>query len=346
MLFFTSWNIKTKIAVVLLFCILNFLHTLIVYQLGNSFQSSFYDSIISNSLLFLFCSASANIIFHYQPSAKTAWKLLLWCIILAVIIIVLQKITISKIIKLDSTFILNFDKTIPVRLVFAFLLIGITMLAVWIWKYALYQSENLSRNTKAELLEKEAELSKLTQQLQPHFLFNSLNSINSLISSKPEDARKMIQKLSDFFRGTLRKNENTFIKLEEEIKHINLYLDIEKTRFGHRLKTNFIINQKTENCIVPHLILQPLIENSIKYGLYETTNDVEIVLKTAFTNNMLIIEITNPIDIESTRNLNGSGFGLSSVSRRLFLLYSRMDLLITSINENIFSVQIKIPQQA
>ncbi len=84
---------------------------------------------------------------------------------------------------------------------------------------------------------REAELYKLRQQLQPHLLFNSLNSISALITIQPAQARKMIQQLSDFLRGTLKKEENQWISLEDELQHLQLYLDIEKVRFGHRLNT-------------------------------------------------------------------------------------------------------------
>ena len=91
------------------------------------------------------------------------------------------------------------------------------------------------RKIDAERLTKEAELFKLRQQLQPHFLFNSLNSINALISVQPEQARKMIQQLSDFLRGTLKKEDQQWVNLSEELQYLQLYLDIEKVRFGHRL---------------------------------------------------------------------------------------------------------------
>ncbi len=94
-------------------------------------------------------------------------------------------------------------------------------------------------------LAKDAELYKLRQQLQPHFLFNSLNSISALVTSRPEQARKMIQQLSDFLRGTLKKEENQWITLEEELQHLELYLDIEKVRFGHRLHTELVYDARS-----------------------------------------------------------------------------------------------------
>ena len=106
-----------------------------------------------------------------------------------------------------------------------------------IWYNWQEQSEQEVRKQDAEKLTKEAELFKLRQQLQPHFLFNSLNSINALIGSRPQEARKMVQQLSDFLRGTIRKEEHQWVTLKEELQYLQLYLDIEKVRFGHRLFT-------------------------------------------------------------------------------------------------------------
>jgi LytS/YehU family sensor histidine kinase len=102
------------------------------------------------------------------------------------------------------------------------------------------------REHEADKLLREAELASLRQQLQPHFIFNSLNSISALAGSRPEEARKMIQQLSDFLRGTVRKDQQQSVALSEEFKHLELYLEIEKVRFGHRLRTQFSPLLKTQ----------------------------------------------------------------------------------------------------
>jgi len=188
-------------------------------------------------------------------------------------------------------------------------------------------------------------LFKLRQQLQPHFLFNSLNSINALIGSKPQQARTMIQQLSDFLRGTLKKEDNQWLSLDEELHQLNLYLEIEKIRFGHRLSTT--INNETNGIEtkLPALLLQPVLENAIKFGLYETAEDITITLEARTQNNTLVVAITNPFDPETSLPRKGTGFGLASVQRRLYLLFSGNDLLQTEVKENIFITTIKIPQQ-
>ena len=116
-----------------------------------------------------------------------------------------------------------------------------------LWYNQQEQKEKDDRKTDAEKLAKEAELFKLRQQLQPHFLFNSLNSINALIGSRPEEARKMVQQLSDFLRGTIKKEETQWVTLQEELQYLQLYLDIEKVRFGNRLATEIEVDESRVN---------------------------------------------------------------------------------------------------
>jgi len=204
--------------------------------------------------------------------------------------------------------------------------------------------DNKKRKEESERLVREAELYNLRQQLQPHFLFNSLNSIIALISIQPDLAKKMTFQLSDFLRGTLRKDDTQLIPLSDEIKHLELYLEIEKVRFGHRLNTAFKYDERILHAKVPAMIVQPLMENAIKHGLYNITGDVCIETNLTLENQMLTISISNPFDEDQFYNNKGTGFGLSSIQRRLFLLYSRTDLLQIRKNEQQFTATIKIPQ--
>ena len=189
---------------------------------------------------------------------------------------------------------------------------------------------------------KEAELIKLRQQLQPHFLFNSLNSISALTTAQPLEARKMVVQLSEFLRGTL-KQEDHLITLNEELDHLKLYLDIEKIRFGHRLTVDFDASEESMNQLLPSLLLLPLVENSIKFGLYDTVGEIKITIACNMTPNYLLIQIQNPFDKKNTSPLPGTGYGLSSIHRRLYLLYARQDLLLTHTDESIFTTSLKIP---
>jgi LytS/YehU family sensor histidine kinase len=216
-----------------------------------------------------------------------------------------------------------------------------------LWYSSEEEQENRQRRNDAERLSKEAELFKLRQQLAPHFLFNSLNSISALIGSRPEQARKMIQQLSDFLRGNLKKEEQQWVPLSEELQYLELYLDIEKVRFGHRLSTEVSCEEDCLGLKLPPMLLQPIVENAIKFGLYDTTEAVTISIRARkIEGNYVRIDVQNPFDPETSRPKKGTGFGLTSIQRRLYLLFARPDLLETHIDNNIFTTTVKIPQQS
>ena len=236
------------------------------------------------------------------------------------------------------------DKSLFIRGLYVWLMIALVNALTGLWFAVIEHQEADNRSTAAEKLAREAELSRLRQQLQPHFLFNSLNSISALAGSKPEEARKMIHQLSDFFRGTLRKDDQQLIPLAEEMEHLTLYLEIEKVRFGHRLKTSIHCDDAAATMKIPSLLLQPVVENAIKFGLYDTLGETIIRVNARAQDHSLVIVVENPFDPTSAPPRRGTGFGLNSIQRRLYLLYARNDLLTTSQKENIFTTTIRIPQ--
>ncbi len=236
--------------------------------------------------------------------------------------------------------------TSAIRFGAAFLLLSSMSMFSMLWYSRQEQKETNERHTESEKLIREAELNNLRQQLQPHFLFNSLNSISALIISDPEKARNMIFQLSDFLRGTLKKETHQWISLKEEFEYLRLYLEIEKVRFGNRLQADLIFSDEILSYHIPVLLLQPVVENAIKFGLYDTIEDVLITIEAVSEKGYLKIIIKNPFDPETSIPLKGTGFGLASVKRRLFLLFARADLVETSAEEQIFITKIKIPQPA
>lgn len=281
----------------------------------------------------------------YQPGSKNWIYRFIFAITITSLSCMLLRWSLKHIFSNDTNYINFLEKSMPVRFIFSLLTISFITIIYWLLNTVLEQNENEKRKTDSQQLLKEAELTKLRQQLQPHFLFNSLNSINALITTRPQEARKMTQQLSDFLRGTLKK-ENQLIRLSEEFEHLKLYLDIEKVRFGHRLNIEFHIDPGSLEYKLPSLLLQPIVENAIKFGLYDITEDVTITITTAVTSSFLQIEIKNPFDPDTNKAHQGVGFGLSSIQRRLQLLYMRQDLLQTEQKENIFITTLKIPSAA
>lgn len=280
---------------------------------------------------------------YYHPREV---KRLVWSIGLAVACVFLIRWLALQVINGETGYSEFLEKTMVVRGLFCWFMISIITIVSWVWFYLREQREIEDRKVNMEKLAREAELSSLRQQLQPHFLFNSLNSISALVGTKPEKARQMIQELSDFLRGTIKKDDQQLVSLEEEIRHLNLYLEIEKVRFGHRLKTEIMQEEITRRMLLPSLLLQPLVENAIKFGLYDTIGEITIRLSAKAADNHLFIRVENPFDPETSQARPGTGFGLTSVQRRLYLLYGRNDLLSTSHKESIFTTELKIPQPA
>lgn len=278
----------------------------------------------------------------YLPNNKNYWKLFSMAAIFSVISVIITRFFITKFSPDQDLVYLNFS--LPFRFVINFLIITCVMTVNVFWNIQEELISNKKRKEESESMVRDAELYNLRQQLQPHFLFNSLNSIIALIGSKPLEARNMVFQLSDFLRGTMRKDEKQFSTVEEEIDHLSLYLDIEKVRFGHRLQTEFIVQDEVMNAKIPVMILQPLVENAIKFGLYNITEQVKISVKLQLENNLVEVEISNPFDEEQPTPKKGTGFGLTSIQRRLYLLFSRTDLLQTKIEGDTFISILRIPQ--
>lgn len=213
--------------------------------------------------------------------------------------------------------------------------------------YLLWYNSDLKEKERKELqlqnMLKASELEMLKFQINPHFIFNSLNSISSLTITEPTEAREMVIKLSDFLRSSLGKDNPEEHTLEEELKQMQLYLDIEKVRFGDRLTVSINMDAGCDKMTLPNLILQPLYENAIKHGIYEQLDKVEIKTKCIQEDGNLMISITNQYDCESTSR-KGNGIGLMNVSNRLELIYGASDLVTIEKDKACFTVHLIIPQ--
>lgn len=319
-------------------------HALLLYWFDLPLQAAIIDSLISNVSLLLTCLLIMNTIRYYVPDINQYLNVLAMCIVFTILWLLLSKWLLGLSLDSYENYQYFLKRTLFIRASIGFLVLGIVTMSVIIWYNWQEQQTSEQRKTDAEKLAKEAELFKLRQQLQPHFLFNSLNSINALIGIRPEEARKMVQQLSDFLRGTIKKEETQWVNLQEEIQYLQLYLDIEKVRFGNRLATIIETDETTQQMKLPALILQPIVENAIKFGLYDTTGETIIRLETRREDSELIIKVSNPFDPETSSPKQGTGFGLKSVQRRLYLLFARHDLLSTEAKDNIFTTTVKIPQ--
>jgi hypothetical protein len=242
----------------------------------------------------------------------------------------------------EKTYIVWLHASLLPRLILAILINCWLMTLAATGQRAFALEEQFKNLSDAATLHREAELFKLRQQLQPHFLYNSLNSISALILIQPDKAQEMIGKLSDFLRNSVKREARDYIPVDEELEYIEAYLAIEAVRFGDRLEV--VYNKHfTDDSSIPPFLLQPILENAIKFGLYGRTGHVRIQMDIALKNAYLIIIITNPFDPQN-RPPSGTGFGLEGIQRRLYLLYGRTDLLETKQEEDFFTAVLKIPQ--
>lgn len=318
------------------------MQTLILhYNAGFSWTTSAKDAITTNIVLALAAAETILVMRHYQPRQSLRF---VYSIALATVCTLLINWLLNQWMEDEPVYLAFINQWGVARGVFSWLMISFISSLSWMWFTLKENEEILQRKSDAEKLAREAELTTLRQQLQPHFLFNSLNSISALAGTRPEEARKMIQQLSDFLRGTIKRDDQQMIPLADELKHLELYLEIEKVRFGHRLSTQVDKQDGVEKLKLPALLLQPLVENAIKFGLYDTTGDIVIRIKASDLNGTLMLAVENPFDPTTSMPQQGTGFGLSSIQRRLYLLFGRNDLLTTRQDGTVFISEVKIPQ--
>jgi len=347
-------NIQAKDKTVVLFFVAFFswfgiwttLQVKLLQDFGVPLSRAVTDAVISNLVLQGLCLLVLNNMRYYYPRREKYWYTIVISLVMTGLWLFLVRMSLWAIFKNDTAYMASLSQTSFIRFAMAFLMIGSCTVLSLLWYAQKDQQADADRKQDMERLAKEAELNKLRQQLQPHFLFNSLNSISALTGTQPEKARHMIQQLSDFLRGTLKKDDQQWTSYAEELQYLQLYLDIEKVRFGYRLQTIIETEEAALEMRLPSMLLQPLVENAIKFGLYDTIGQVTILISARVQDEMLQVTVQNPFDETTSQPLKGTGFGLSSVRRRLFLLFGRQDLVAIKQEAAQFITTISIPQQA
>lgn len=193
-----------------------------------------------------------------------------------------------------------------------------------------------------EVLAREAELQAFRTQIDPHFLFNCLNSISSLCGSDPEAARHTAVRLGEFLRSSLNLGSHDTIPLSEELELCAAYLDVERVRFGDRLSYREAVAEDCLKARIPALLLQPLFENALKHGIAHLLEGGEVALECSRRDDTLLLRMSNTSDPDRPRD-TGSGIGLANVEGRLKLLYGRDASLQTAEDDKSFQVEIRLP---
>ncbi len=309
----------------------------IVTQMNFPFQT-LIDAFSGAFYMALFSLVLHHILKRYRPATPT---LILWAAILCVIWLPLSVITTRAIVDESYAYITAWE-TWPLRYGLAVLFTGSSALISGVYNEQRHLAKSSERIGELSHLAKDAELHSLRQQMQPHFLFNSLNSIHALTAIDPQKASEMVLVLSDYLRGTLGKEHRHMHSVADEIESSRLYLEIEKVRFGDRLQVAWEQEGDLSTMKVPSLILQPLVENAVKHGLRQVQGDVCVQISVRVNPASVWFCVANPYSNEVVQSPKG-GFGLKALKRRLYLLYGRDDLLNINTNKEKFTVEMLIP---
>jgi hypothetical protein len=222
-------------------------------------------------------------------------------------------------------------------------MLAVMILMIYEMSVALhYAGLELEASRRAEILAREAQLKALKAQVNPHFLFNSLNSISALTTFDPGEARQMCIRLADFLRASLRLGERTSIPFSEEMALTRMYLDVEQVRFGGKLRLLQNIDPACNSCDIPALIIQPLVENAVKHGIAMMAEGGEIVITGVRAHNELRFTIANPFDPEAP-SAGRNGLGLRNIRERLESRYGNAARLDIKVEDCMYRVALTLP---
>jgi hypothetical protein len=258
--------------------------------------------------------------------------------------VLITKFLMTTVLPEESNYQTYWDATFPYRIGTGVFIYGLIILTYFLFVSLSNLSEKNAKEAKLESLVKETELKMLRSQINPHFLFNSLNSISSLTITDPEKARDMVVKLSEFMRYALSRKDEQPVTLQNELENLRLYLDIEKVRFGDKLTTEEIIEPGCLDLKIPVMLLQPLFENAVKHGVYESTESVRIITQAKIIDGYFEINISNNY-YPAPSLKRGTGTGLLNVTRRLELFYGNKASMKTLKENGIYTVTLYIPKE-
>ena len=231
------------------------------------------------------------------------------------------------------------------RNIFGLTVIYAIIFFLWCVLYFIYNYfERYNTSLKLEASVKEIELNNLKSQLNPHFIFNALNSIRALVDENPGKSKQAINQLSNILRNSLTTEKRGLTKFEDELKIVKDYLGLESIRFEERLKTEFEIDPASRGFLVPPLMIQTLVENGIKHGISKLTAGGTIQMKTTVHNDRLTIQIRNSGHYLNGARRNSGGLGLENTKQRLKLIYGgKASFRIMTENDTFVLTEIEIP---
>jgi two-component system, LytTR family, sensor kinase len=342
---FTSSRSFLKIYIGSWACV-ELLHALIlwrVYELPGGL--AIIDSLVSNALFFLLGLALWYPVYYSWDTKRSSFTRFLNFVTAGIVGLLLwyslSSVILAPVYERHTGF--HFHSLHHWRIqsgVFYYLTI---MLLYHLSEFQIRMQKKQERETELQRQLKEAELQALKSQINPHFLFNSLNSISSLTMYDPAKAQEMIIMLSGYLRYSVASGKHILSPFQQEIENARRYLDIELIRFGDRLSFHIESCHASGSCLLPTLILQPLLENAVKHGVNESSETVSVRINAMLSGSKLEVTITNDKPDQPV-SACGTGTGLKNVRTRLALIYGTSNLIKIRENSQIFEVSLTFPQ--
>jgi len=302
---------------------------------GNEFSAELIYSLISIFLIGLSVAHAFRLII-----IKLNWmryniprlipRILLGTLLSGILVYFLKSIIIERLI-VQNAYEFNLTEAFPSIISWTLLYLIWSLLYFLFHFVTNYKKEEI-KNLKWQAAKNEIELNKLKSQLNPHFIFNSMNSIRALVNEDPKLAKEAITQLSNVLRNSLLMGRQKLISLGDEMKLVNDYLGLEKTRFEEKLTINRNINSDTEMFLLPPLMIQTLVENGIKHGTSKLPEGGTIEINSSIENNNLKVTIYNS-GVYDENSQSDTGFGLVNTIQRLNLIYGK-EAIFEIINED------------
>jgi two-component system LytT family sensor kinase len=319
---------------------------LFYYAFGSFIEISLVDSLVS-LLIYSGIGLSLWYPFRFFNSDETRTTVLISNLVASgalsiTLWILITKFIMTTVLPEQNHYQAYWTATFPYRVGSGVFIYGLIIMTYYLFVSLSNLSDKNAKEARLESLVKETELKMLRSQINPHFLFNSLNSISSLTITDPEKARDMVVKLSEFMRYALSRKDEQPVALQNELENLRLYLDIEKVRFGDKLTMEEHIDSNCLDFKIPVMLLQPLYENAVKHGVYESTESVKITTYARIHEGYFEINISNNYDT-SPQLRRGTGTGLLNVSRRLELFYGNKAIIKTTKENGLYTVNLYIP---